>query len=109
MSVESNIPRLGDIVYFYDENKFAFAAIVAFVHDRVHGKTDRPLVNLTIFKHDGRVRAQTEVEPAYDDGEKWRLIEKWSWPDEIPTDEFKGTPSPGTRCRQVGITDPIPA
>lgn len=107
MSSDSNLPRLGDIVYFYDENKHAFAAIVAFVHSRVSPKCDRPPVNLSIIRHDGRIRSQTEVEPAYDDGNAWRVIEKWSWPDEVPEDDYNPQPAPGTRRRQVGITDPI--
>jgi len=107
MSDDSDIPRLGDIVYFYDDNKNAFSAIVAFVHDRVSPRCDRPLVNLAIFKHDGRNRAQTEVEPAYDTGNGWRVVEKWSWPDEVPEDDYNPSAQPGMRHRQVGITDPI--
>lgn len=108
MSNDSDIPRLGDILFYYDENKHAHTAIVAFVHPRFSSKCDRPILNLSILKHDGRITARTETEPAYDDGTQWRVIEKWSWPEEVPADDYNPHPAPGTRRRQVGITDPIP-
>lgn len=101
---DPNYPGLGDIVHFFNEDKRPFVAIVCFVHhDRIDSGTGRPVCNLAIFKHDGRNRAQVEVEPAYDDGDKWRLIEKWAWPGEVPKDQYNhGEPDPKMRIRKVG-------
>lgn len=107
MSEPSQIPRLGDIVYFYDEDKRAYAAMVAYVHPTFSRRCDRPNVNLSILKHDGRIRAQTDVEPSYEDEHGWRVINKWSWPDEIPEDDYNPDPSPTMRRMQVGLTENI--
>ena len=79
----SDTPKLCDAVYYYDEDGVCFAAQIAFVHEK-NTKSGRPICNLAILKHDGRVAARVNVEPAYHDGAKWRFLNKWSWPDEIP-------------------------
>lgn len=105
----TDIPRLGDIVYYFNEDKQPFAAMVAHVHeDRTDKVTGRPVCNLAIIKRDGRIAARVEVEPAYDDGDKWRLIEKWAWPDEVPEDEYNYLPPPAMRRRKVGAGEHLP-
>ncbi len=105
----TDIPRLGDIVYYFNEDKQPFAALVAHVHeDKIDSGTGRPVCNLAIFKRDGRTAGRIEVEPAYDDGDKWRLIEKWAWPEEVPADQFNFLPPPPFRRRKVGAGEHIP-
>lgn len=96
--------KLGDIVYFYDEDRQPHSAIVAHVHkDRIK-QGDRPVCNLAMFKRDGRVANRPNVEPAYNNGEKWVLLNKWSWPDEVPEDEWSYLPAPVMRKELFGAT-----
>jgi hypothetical protein len=102
----SDYPRLGDIVYYFDEDKQPHAAIVAHIwDDRTDAVTERPVCNLAIFKHDGRIAARVEVEPAYDNGERWVLINKW--PDEVPPEQYNYRPAPKMRIRRVGLGETL--
>lgn len=99
-------PKLGDIVFWYDENKQPHAAIVSYVHPRfLH---DKPVCNLAIFKYDGRSSYKIDVEPAHHDGRLWKMMEKWSWPDEIPETEWSHLPLPTFRHRVVGAGQHLP-
>jgi len=105
---ETDIPRLGDIVYYFDENKIPNAAIVAHVHSEKTDKiTGRPVCNLAIFKRDGRIAPRVEVEPAYDDGNNWRLINKWAWPEEVPVEQYQHLPLPKMRTVKFGLGETI--
>lgn len=84
------VPRLGDIVYYYDEDKVAHAGFVANVkHDKID-KTGLPLINIGYFHRSNSyfLRAQN-LSSAYHNGERWVIIERWSWPDAVPEDEHK--------------------
>lgn len=93
---------MGDMVFYFDEDKRPYAAVVAFVHDRAVAHTKRPICNLTIYKHDGRVANRVEVGPAYFDNKIWKILGKWAWPDEVPLSSYNPFPSPQMRRRTVG-------
>lgn len=101
MSDDNNAPpKLGEICYYYDENKHPHAAIVAHIHARI--THDRPVLNLAVFNHEGKVANRQNIEPAHHNGTIWVMMNKWSWPDEIPTDEWSHLPPPVVRRRRVG-------
>lgn len=102
-SSHPDLPRLGDLVYYYDEDKRPHAATVAFIHDKVGSDGVRPICNLAITLHNGFGRGLRSVSPAFHDGKIWRLISKWSWPDEIPKKDCNLTLEPNNRTRLVGL------
>ncbi len=83
------IPKLGDIVYYIDEDRAPVAAIIAYVDQEPSAYCKRPVCNLTIFNHDGRTHARRRVEPAYHDGFRWMLLNKWAKIGEIDESELR--------------------
>lgn len=102
-------PLMGDMVFYFDEDKRPYAAVVAYVHKRAVKGTRRPVCNLATYKHDGRVANRVDVEPAYFDNHTgiWRIIGKWSWPDEVPEEFFTKSPSSEMRRRRVGLGESL--
>lgn len=92
------MPTLGESVLYIDEDSIGHPALVAYIHPWAH---DRPRVNLTVLKVDGRVAARQDVEPASDDGMMWIKLNKWCFWEEMPEDEWQ---TPAYRERQVGVT-----
>jgi hypothetical protein len=82
----------GKQVIYFDENKQPHAAFVAYMHADLSPYIERPVCNLTILEHDGRVARRKDIGPAYHDGEIWHLIEKWAFVGEIPEDEYIHNP-----------------
>lgn len=84
MSLENpNLPYVGQLVDFYPNNTTRFAALVIEVHE-TEDISERPLVNLKVFKPDGEMETWEEVEPVQmqveDDTE---LKEKWGFQHEF--------------------------
>lgn len=106
----SDIPLMGDMVFFFDEDNHPYVAFVAFVHTKKSRHSDRPVCNLATFKHDGRLASKVNVEPAYFDQKKgiWRTVVKWAWPDEIPSKNLNPLLSDDARGRMVGQGEYLP-
>lgn len=102
MSAHSDVPKQGDLVYYYDEDKRVYAATVAYVTQTLGKDGIRPLCNLAIIKHSGYQSNKQAIAPAYHDGKLWRLIEKWSWPDEIPSKYYNNTMADEGRASKFG-------
>lgn len=73
----------GRFVVYFDEDKQPYVAVVAWVHDKLSRQIDRPICNLATFGHDGYHGKKVNVEPAYHNGERWIIINKWAWPNEV--------------------------
>lgn len=101
--------HIGDRVLFYDEDKQPLAATVAHIFDSTPAAhTDRPTCNLAIIQRDGRVGRRISVEPAYHDGTRWHLLEKWALRGEVPDDEWNYLPPPANaKPHMPGMTDHI--
>lgn len=82
----------GRSVLYYDENKQPHAAWIAFIHPDISPFIDRPVCNMTILEHDGRVARRKDIGPAYHDGDIWHIIEKWAFHTEIPEEEWNYNP-----------------
>lgn len=102
MSTLPDVPKLGDLVYYYDDDKRVYAATVSYVTPILGKEGIRPLCNLAIIKHSGYQSNKQGIAPAYHDGKLWRLIEKWSWPDEIPTECYNTSMADEGRARKFG-------
>lgn len=92
-------PLMGDMVYYFDEDKCPCVAFVAFVFPRKIKGSPRPICNLAIIKHDGRFAARVNVAPAIFDNSKaiWKVINRWAWPDEIPIKDLNPSLSDTSR------------
>lgn len=99
---------MGDVVIYFDDDKQPHAAIVAHVLETLSHRTERFICNLAIYKGDGRMAARKHVEPAYSDGEKWILVNKWAHRKEVPDDEWNYLPPEQFRGMVVGAGEHIP-
>lgn len=90
MSELAHTPKLGDSVIYYDDNRQPQAAIVVAVSSRISAHTDRPICNLASWGPNGFSYCRRNVEPArFDDSlQKWKLVNKWALPDEVPDSEW---------------------
>lgn len=107
MAEPSDIPQLGDLVYFYDEDRRVYAAHIAYCFEKFGKGIERPICNLVMTKHDGGLARRLQIEPAYHDGSKWRMINKYSWPDEIPKDDCNWTPMEGMKRSSPGHAETL--
>ena len=106
MPVNDEHPQIGDPVLYYDENRQPHAAIIAHIHDTYLDNTDRKICNLAMFKRDGRVANRVSVSPAFHDGEKWRLLNRWACRNEIPEGEWNYLPQPPISHKRSLSTGP---
>lgn len=77
-----------DMVIYFDENRYPNIGWVAYVFKDIHGPSGRPRCNLAIVKPDGRFAQRVYVEPAYHNGVRWKLINKWAFKGEVPEEEW---------------------
>lgn len=100
----SDIPKLGEMVYYYDEDKQPLPGLIAYLYPTITSPSGRPTCNITIIRRDANFAPRIKVEPAYHNGERWILINKWSFPDEVPEDEYNYLPIPKVKGMSVGST-----
>lgn len=89
-SQHPEIPSLGTQVIFFNADKQAHAAFIAWrFPDNICSTTLRPLCNLTILLGNGKVYGRKYIAPAYEDEfGTWHVLEKWAYPDEVPTGQY---------------------
>lgn len=107
MAILSDPPTLGRAVIYFDDSRQPHAAIVAHVHDNESRHIARPSCNLATFRRNGQVVARISVEPAYDDGERWHLLNKWAYPDEVPDEAWNHLPPAHGRHITIGVGETI--
>jgi len=88
MSDDSEEIRIGTQVVYTDDGARPHLAFIVWIFPKISPFIDRPICNLATFDHSGYVSRQREIGPAYHDGARWHIIDKWSLPGELPEDEF---------------------
>lgn len=81
--------NIADTVIYVDEDRIPRPAIVTKLFKDKSSSIDRTICNLTIFNDKGYPHPRQRVEPAYHDGERWHVINKWAFRSELPEDEFR--------------------
>lgn len=84
----SELLIVGDMVYYFDEDRTVHAAFVCYVHPRFSQGIERPICNLASFNARCYLKLKQSIEPAYHNGDRWILINKWAYRGEIPEEEF---------------------
>ena len=79
----TNPPTLGTPVIFIDDQRHPHAAITAQVLEAINPDTDLPHLNLTVLHHTGHPYANRNIPPAYHDGSRHRIIQRYIHPDSL--------------------------
>lgn len=82
-------PKIGDTIVFIDESRQLHHAVIARIYeDEEWSLSQRPRIMCAWMGYDGMWKRTNHVEPARHDGERWIVLQKWAYPDEIPADEI---------------------
>lgn len=87
----SQYQALGQQVLWFDENRFPHVALIAYIPPANINVdySDLQPCNLHIITPRGRVSFRENVKPAYHDGIRWRIINRFAPHGTVPREEYE--------------------